>query len=399
MRNMVLVLAVLLGFAGFAKSMGYGLTDVRAALSQRFSMENLRLVLGNEIGAVTRKADVTNYIAKIWSNKLYMQAEKLTFWQMFEGPEGSNMPVIRRDELEGKPADTIKTDIVLNLTGAGLTGDTTLLEGNEEKIVLRQMEFSVNSLKNAVRWSDLADLLITHDMRTLAYEELSRWLAGQLDNRIFNELTGQSGFSTLPTKNKWAAGTATTRATVADTDAGGRLTLDEISRIKAYAKTEIKIQPLRLENGEEIYGFVLHPYTALSLKINDTKWAQAQREAEVRGKSNPLFTGALGMWDGVVLYEAERVPRSLNGNTPDIQVADNIFFGAQAISRGYTRRPVWREQEFSYGEEIGVATIVVFGQKANIFDLNATETTGDATDDTAIGHMVVYAAAVAPTQP
>lgn len=347
--------------------------------------------------AVTRKADVTNHIAKLWSNKLYMQAEKLTFWQMFEGPEGSNMPVVRKDELEGKPADTIKTDIVLNLTGNGLTGDTTLLEGNEEKIVLRQMEFTVNSLKNAVRWSDLADLLITHDMRTIAYEELSRWLAGQLDNRIFNELTGQSGFSTIPTKNKWAAGTATTIDTIADTDAGGRLTLDEISRIKAYAKTEIKIQPLRLENGEEIYGMVLHPYTALSLKINDPKWAQAQREAQTRGTNNPLFTGALGMWDGVVLYEAERTPRA--ANTGAVQVAHNIFFGAQAISRGYTRRPVWREQEFSYGEEIGVATIVVFGQKANIFDLNVTETTSDATDDTAIGHLVVFASAPTPTAP
>lgn len=353
--------------------------------------------------AVLRKADVKD-IQTIWSKKVYYQAEKLTFFHRLEGPPGSNMPVIRETDLEGGGADTVKTTIYLNLTSAGLTGDTTLLEGNEEKIVQRTMSYSPTRLKHAVRVGDLAELVSATMERGKAYRLLSRWLASKLDDRIFNEFTGQSGFSTIPTKNKWAAGTATTRATVADTDAGGRLTLDEISRIKAYFKTEIKGEPFRSENGEngetiEYYGMVLHDYCSLSLKLNDPKWAQAQREAEVKGKNNPLFTGALGLWDGVILYESPRVPRSLNGGTPDIQVADNIFFGAQAMSRGYLRRPVWREQEFSYGEEYGIATIVDVGEKLNIFDLNSSETTGDATDDTAIGSMVVYASAPTPSQP
>lgn len=350
--------------------------------------------------AVTRKADVTSQIATVWSKKVYTQAEKLTFWQKWEGPEGSNMPLVRKDDLEGGGVgDTIKIDIFLNLTGAGLTGDTTLLEGNEEKQVIRQTSLTATRLKHAVRVGDLANLLIAYDLRQKAYQGLSRWLAGKLDDRIFNEMTGNGGGTVIPTKNKWAAGTATTRDTVADTDAGGRMTLDDISRIKAYAQTELKIEPLALEDGQEIFGMALHPYTALSVKLNDTKWAQAQREAQVRGAGNPLFTGALGMWDGVVLYESQRVPRSLNGGTPDIQVSDNIFFGAQAMSRGYVRRPTWREQEFSYGEEWGVGTIVDLAEKINVFDLNAVATGGDATDDTWIGGVVVYAAAPAPAQP
>lgn len=348
--------------------------------------------------AVGRKADYTNHIAQLWSTDLYAQAENQTFWHNFEGPEGSSMPIIRVDDLEKGVGDTIKTDIVLALSGAGMTGDTALLEGNEEKLVLRQSSFTVDSLQHAVRWSKLGKILINHDMRTMALNQLSKWLSGKYDDRIFTEFLG-SGQATLPTKNKWFGGTAGTRAAIADSDAGGRLTLDDITRIKAYFQTEIKGEPLKMANGEEWFGFVIHPYAGVSLKVNDAKWAQAQREAQQRGNDNPLFTGALGVWDGVILYESNRVPRSLNGGAPDIMVADNIFFGAQAMSRGYAYRPDWTEEYFSYGQEQGIATFSVFGQKLNVFDLNAVATTGDATDDTALGHMVVSTAAVGPTQP
>lgn len=347
--------------------------------------------------AVTRKSDITNSIKTIWSNKTYWQAERLTFWHTKEGPSGSNMPIIRNEELEGGGADTLKYDIFLNLTGAGLTGDTTLLEGNEEKLVIRQMTFTASRLKHAVRTGDLADLLVAHNLRAAASKGLARWLAAKIDDRMFSELTGQSGFSTIPTKNKWAAGAASTRDTVVDNDVTGRLTLDDISKMKAYYQTEIKGEPFRMEGGQEYFGLVLHPYAALSLKINDPKWAQAQREAMAAGPQNPLFTGAFGTWDGVIIYESQRVPRSANSGA--VQVADNVFFGAQAAMRGYVRRPSWREQEFSYGEEYGVGVIVDYGQKITSFDLNAVETTGDQTDDTWLGGMVVYTAAAAPTQP
>jgi N4-gp56 family major capsid protein len=348
--------------------------------------------------AVTRKADVTNQIPTIWAADMFSQAENMTFWQKFEGPEGSSMPITRKDDLTKEAGDTIKTDIVLALTGAGLTGDTSgaLLEGNEEALKWRQMSFTVDSLQHAVRWTKLGKILINHDMRTSAKNQLAKWYAGKLDDRLFNELTGQSGFTVMPDKNKWAAGTATTRDTIADTNAGGRLNLAQITEMRAYAETDLKIEPLVMADGEEYYGLVLHPYTAMSLKRDDTAWAQAQRDAQDRGRDNPVFTGALGMWDGVILYRSARVPRS-NNATP-IPVSDNVFFGAQAASRGYAYYPDWTEEYFSYGQEQGIATWGVHGQKLNVFDL--TSGGGAAASAlTAIGAMVVYASAPSPSQP
>jgi hypothetical protein len=43
-----------------------------------------------------------------------------------------------------------------------------------------------------------------------------------------------------------------------------------------------------------------------------------------------------------------------------------------------------------------VATYTILGHKLVIFDLNAVETGGDTTDDTAIGGMLLYSSAVAP---
>lgn len=298
------------------------------------------------------------------------------------------MPVIRQDDLEQGPGDTIKVDIALALTGAGQTGDTTAVEGNEEQLKFRQMSIVVDALSHGVRWSKLGKILISHDMRQTALNQLKKWLAGKLDNDIFTEFTGAD----VPAQNKWFSGTATTRNTIADTDAGGRLKLADISDIKAFAQSELKIEPLRMDNGEEYFGLVVHPYTNLSLK-KDTTYQQAEREAGVRGRDNPLFTGATFLWDGVIGYVNNRVPRSANTNSPVVQTSDNIFFGAQALSRGYAYYPDWTEEYFDYGREQGVATYVVKGEQLNVFDLSAA---GDASDNTAIGSLVLYAAAAAP---
>lgn len=344
--------------------------------------------------AVTRKSDVTAQIPVLWETELLAQAEDLTFWHRFEGPEGSSMPVIRKDDLSKQPGDTIRFDIVLALSGAGLTGDTTLTEGNEEQIKFRQASMGLTYLKHAVRWSELAETLITHDMRVTALNQLKKWLAGKIDDRMFAEATG-SGTVIVPDKNRLmkASGSLEDTASANSVTATDLLTLDDITALKAYAKTVIKIEPIRVENGSEVYALIVHPYVAAELK-KSAQYQQAVREAEVRGPTNPLFTGALAVWDGVVIYESARVPKA--DNSSSVPVARNVFVGAQALLRGYAMYPKWVEQEFSYGEEIGIATRVLLGEKLVVFDLNATESPSDPADDTAIGLLNVYTAAPAP---
>lgn len=343
--------------------------------------------------AVLRIGDVDISIPEIWDDELFFEAESKIWWARFEGPEGSMMPGIRKDDLNGRPGDTIRTRMYLRLRGAGVTGDAPL-EGNEEKPRSREMTFGVTRYKHGIREDELATIQSADDLKGIGMGLMSNWLAGMIEDKTWAEVTG-NGTTAMPDANKWAAGTATSRATVADTDAGGRLTLATISELKAYAKTVLKIPPFRIVGGTERYAMVVHPYAALSLKLSD-EWQQAQRDAMPRGTDNPLFTGEdyIGTWDGVAVYEAsDRVPRSSNGT---IQVADNVFFGSQLYARGYQQLPSWRTAEFDYGTEWGLGVVTTFGTKLITFDQTDAGTATDA-QRTAIGGLVAYTAAVAPS--
>ena len=338
----------------------------------------------------TTKSSVANQVPTLWSTRLLAQAENKTFWHRFEGAEGSGMPIVRKDDLTKAAGDTIKTDLVLALAGAGVTGDANALHGNEEQLKFNQLSFSVSDLSHAVGWTELAAQLITHNMRKTALNQLTKWLAGKLDDSVWSELTG--GGTTVPTVNEWYAGTATSVNTLADSDTAGRLKLNDISDVKAYAQSTLKIEPLRIENGEEYFGLVLDPFALLALK-KDTNYQQALREGQQRSATNPLFTGNAGMWDGVILYANNRVPSATNTNTPAIRYAKNVFFGAQALMRGFAQYPDWREEQFDYGRQSGVATTMIKGQKLAVYDLSSAQ---DGSGNQAIGSVVVNTAAVAP---
>jgi hypothetical protein len=51
-----------------------------------------------------------------------------------------------------------------------------------------------------------------------------------------------------------------------------------------------------------IYVMMVGTNTARHIK-NDANWAEARKDARERGKTNPIFTGALGFWDGVLLLQ------------------------------------------------------------------------------------------------
>lgn len=337
----------------------------------------------------TTAASVAAQVPTLWSTRLLAQAENRTFWHKFEGGQGSGMPIIRNDDLTKAAGDTIKSDMVLALTGSGVTGDSNALHGNEEQLKFSQLSFAVSDLSHAVGWTEKAAQLITHNMRNTALNQLAKWLAGKLEAAIWTELTG--GGTALPAINQWFAGSATTINTLTDVDGVGRLKLSDISDAKAYAQSTLKIEPLMTADGQEWYGLVLDPFALLSLK-KDTSYQQAQRDANLRGPGNPLFTGAAGVWDGVIMYANNRLPTATNVG-PAIRYAKNVFFGAQALTRGFAQYPDWREEQFDYGRQSGVATTMIKGEKLSVFDLSAAQ---DGSALTAIGSLVLYSAAVAP---
>jgi hypothetical protein len=57
---------------------------------------------------------------------------------------------------------------------------------------------------------------------------------------------------------------------------------------------------------DEVEMFIMFVGTNSARNIkNDANWEAARRDALERGKTNPIFTGALGFWDGVLLLDVK----------------------------------------------------------------------------------------------
>jgi N4-gp56 family major capsid protein len=96
-------------------------------------------------------------------------------------------------------------------------------------------------------------------------------------------------------------------------------------------------------------------------------WYDIQKAAITGGQvtGNPIFTGALGMYNNVILHTAFRVPAVVATQTT---VYRSIFCGAQAAAIAYGRdqgaeRFSWVEELFDYGNQLGVSAGTIWGLK------------------------------------
>jgi len=343
---------------------------------------------------------------EIWQKELYADVmDDLYFMRNGLMGKGSNNIVEVKDELKKGPGDAVTFGLSLKLSESGVTGDSEL-EGNEEAITTYSQTVSIDQVRNAVRLTGkLDEQKAAYNMRSDAKDKLAIWIKELIEQNIFlklggidaTDLTDVNGttYSALaawsntpnivPTADE-VAGTGTRYHRAATTGAGDGLDdlaaadildVDDISVAKYKAKlASPMIRPLRVE-GKDYYVMFVHPYQAYDLKNQSSStWAQAQREAQVRGNSNPIFTGALGIWDGVVLYEHEYVPTvvasdgfSASGTAAGVRAYRALLCGQQACAVAMADDSMSMvEKTFDYENKVGYATGIIGGIQKTAFN-------------------------------
>jgi N4-gp56 family major capsid protein len=305
---------------------------------------------------------------QLWRKQLFADVRDELYMTRFIGPSETNM-IQEFTDLKKDNGDTINFGLGMKLSGDGVTGDSEL-EGNEESMTDYAETVTVNQLRNAVRLTGKMDEQKNcYNMRMSAKDRLKDWWAERIDEEILDKLCGKttSTFANTPTA------AASTRSVFAGgQSAVGSLTtamkMDtkvlDLAKQTAILATP-KIRPLRV-GGKQHYIAILHPYDATNLR-QDPVWNQAQREANVRGESNPIFSGALGIWNGVVVHEHEYVYRT-NDGSGSAYVARNILCGQQAAVIGWGKPVAWVEKTFDYGNKFGVSVGAIFGAIKPIFN-------------------------------
>ena len=262
--------------------------------------------------------------------------------------------------------DAINIPLLMPLTGTGIEGDN-VLEGNEEALVYRDFKVELNQWRNAVRIKGRLEEQKTQlDLRRDAKYALSKWLATKIDNMIFSALTDS------PTPDRIVyGGTATSIGSIGAADTFDTKIIGRAKRL-ALANENTQIKPVKID-GRDTFVMVIDQWMARDLKA-DESFQAAQQYANIRGQDNPIFTGALGRYDGVVIHVSNRIPRDTTGSG-GTTVGHGLFLGAQAAVFAVGNQPTWDEKYFDYNSKYGVSFGRIFGIKKSQFKYDGTNYT------------------------
>lgn len=320
---------------------------------------------------------------KLWSRKLFQEALKQCWMSKFIGDDSSAL-VQKMEETSKGPGDRITVGLRMQLSGNGVSGDGTL-EGNEEALTTYSDNLLIDQLRHAVR-SDgkMSEQRIPFEIREQARLGLQDWWADRIDTALFNQLGGNSGVSdtrftggntatTFSSNNIIYAdqGAGSSEATVASHSASAVMALKYIDYAVEKAKTNTPaIRPIKVM-GEDKYVLFLHPYQVVDLRTSTStgQWLDIQKAAMQGGQisKNPIYTGALGEYNGCVIHESTRVPSITTG------IRRGIFCGAQAAVLAFGQnnsenKMTWTEELFDYGNQLGVSAGMIWGAKKTIFN-------------------------------
>jgi N4-gp56 family major capsid protein len=322
---------------------------------------------------------------KLWAKKLAVQAIQQTWFRNFISDDGNNV-IYMLDDAEKSAGDTVNVGLRTQLAGSGVQGDGTL-EGQEEALTTYADKLLIDQLRHAVNVGGrMTQQRVPFELREEARMGLQDWWAARFDLSFFNQLCGY----TVQTDTRYTgnnAPTAPTRVilpnshtqesqlTSSDTFT---LSLVDTAVERAYLNNPYLIRPIRIK-GEDKYVCFIHPSQVTDLRTSTSagQWLDIEKAAMTGGEvsDNPIFTGSLGEYNGVILHKAYRVSQCVNSGAAMPNTYRAVFAGAQAGALGFGREEgkdqfTWSEELFDYGNMLGVSAGSIFGIKKLVFNSN-----------------------------
>lgn len=336
---------------------------------------------------------------KLWARELNREVRKGLSIAPLIG-KGPNSIIQEKTEFKSG-GDKITTGLRMQLTGSGRS-ENEVLEGNEESLTTYSDSFFINELVHAVRvkGEDTIDVQrVNHNLRNEARSALADWYADRMSLWFFIQMSGFTASSityrgnsttlssvyqghntvTAPSTNRKIYATGSADETV-NADSTATFQLQYLDWAKERAMTaNPKVRPIRI-NGDNKYVVYLHPYQVTDLRTNTStgQWLDIQKAAMTGGmvSNNPIYSGALGEYNGVIIRQSEDVVTGVHSSTAAEQTSTRraLFLGAQAGSIGFSSKfsknsPYkWVEKTFDYDRELGVSAQGLMGMKKSIYN-------------------------------
>jgi N4-gp56 family major capsid protein len=346
---------------------------------------------------------------KLWAKTLSVEVLKATWASKFMG-EGTDSIIQVRDETSKGAGDKITYGLRMQLAGLGVIGDGTL-EGNEESLTTYTDSLVINQLRHAVRSAGrMSQQRVPFSIRQEALSGLRDWWTNRIDLSFMNQIccnTAESNYvATTGTQNTGLQATFTLPTVQGSADvhylsmnqttsgdenitSANLMSITMADRMVERATGSLglgtanpglaPVRPVKVD-GSEWFLWFLHPYQVTDIRTNTStgQWLDIQKAAMTGGEvsDNPIFSGALGAYNNVILHKEQRISTgvsSASASTAVPTVRRSVFAGAQAATMAFGRESgkekyTWVEELFDYENQLGVSAGCILGLKATTFN-------------------------------
>lgn len=276
-----------------------------------------------------------------WNSQLFQKYQEMTFFGKFKGVGGKNIIQVSRD-LTKKAGDAITFGFSNSIRGtAGVSGNTPL-EGfdgtnyvaNNQAMTFNYQRVVIDQIRQSVKLAGLMDeKRVAFSMRNEAKSQLTDWMAYNEDAAIFTEINNADTVLT-----SFISGTGLTYDAIVDMKKEAMF--PSTDNIGTGKKTR-KIEPIKVEGGEEYFILGVNPTDAAAFR-KSTDFKTFNQYAADRGMNNPIFTGALGVFNGVIVHEHS----GFAAGAP-------VLMGANAVFLAYGQEIMYKEDTFDYDNQTG----------------------------------------------
>ncbi len=256
-------------------------------------------------------AQLTDLIPPLWLRKVRGDANQEEFFNAYEGPEGSRSAVIAKDQFRTEPGNELKITVESELYSVGRTG-TNVLVGKEERPKTNQFGIPIVQYRHAEGITALGNKEAMVDEITRAAPRLGRWVGKKRDDIAFAELFSPAA----ATAKTIFAGDATQTS---ELTTSCRFSLDLINRCKLamLRKGTLPLEISDSKTGEKLKMFacIIDEMSAYHM-FTSTAFKAAVEAMLPRSFNHPLITGALGIWNNVLIRGYDSINQGCHQGTP-----------------------------------------------------------------------------------
>lgn len=331
---------------------------------------------------------------KLWSKKLAVEANKSIDIDPLIGTSDASV-IQEKEETKKGNGDQITFGLRMQLKGAGFSS-SDVAEGNGEQLGTNADKVTIDELGHVVgvkSENTIDQQRVPFNLREQARSGLADWFQTRKTVSFFNHVCGFTPANALG--KKFTANNLVTapsagrilrpnrRANDAALVEGDFFTLDLIDKAVELAKTggqgkRVMIRPV-VVNGKKHYILYLATEQVTSLRTNTGtgQWLDIQKAAMagMESSKSPIFSGALGEYNGVILREAQDVTPgvSADGSTAVPLTRRAVLLGAQAATIAYGKaggdtRYRWNEELLDHKRNLEVSAWAIWGLKKTTYN-------------------------------